>query len=317
MKELIMLFSALLLLAIFRIVNGYLLFAIAIAVVAVSYYQYTKCAYYLITKNSPLQLYFDKGKLGEYMTYKRLKNMEREGAKFLFNLYIPKGEDETTEIDVLMLHPKGMFVFESKNYSGWIFGSEHQRNWYQTLPQGRGKSHKEVFYNPVMQNRTHIKHLKELLGDAIPMYSIITFSERCTLKKVDIQTQDVQVINRQNVRDVVMSICAQYSNTLLSEDQIQELFDKLYPHTQVDAAVKLQHVENIEKKIEPVITPTVAVEQEQPVQTESNQERKCPKCGGLLVLRRAAKGANAGNQFYGCSNYPKCRFIQSVSQNEK
>ena len=123
MKELIMLFSALLLLAIFRIVNGYLLFAIAIAVVAVSYYQYTKCAYYLITKNSPLQLYFDKGKLGEYMTYKRLKNMEREGAKFLFNLYIPKGEDETTEIDVLMLHPKGMFVFESKNYSGWILAA--------------------------------------------------------------------------------------------------------------------------------------------------------------------------------------------------
>ena len=290
----------------------YLLFAIVIVVAVVKYYKYTKCTYYLITKNSPLQLYFDKGKLGEYMTYKRLQSAEQTGAKFLFNLYIPKGEDETTEIDVLMIHPKGMFVFESKNYSGWIFGSEHQRNWYQTLPQGKGKSHKEVFYNPIMQNRTHIKHLKALLGDEIPMHSIITFSERCTLKKVDVQSRDIQVINRNNVQGTVAAICAQFQSALLSESQIQELFNKLYPYTQVDADMKLQHIENIEKKIEPV----TSVEQEQPVQTESNLERKCPRCGGTLVLRTATKGANAGNQFYGCSNYPKCRFIQSMSQND-
>ena len=291
----------------------YLLFAIVIIVAAVKYYEYTKCTYYLITKNSPMQLYFDKGKLGEYMIYKRLKSAEQSGARFLFNLYIPKGEGETTEIDVLMLHPKGLFVFESKNYSGWIFGSEHQRNWYQTLPQGKGKSHKEVFYNPIMQNRTHIKHLKALLGNEIPMHSIVTFSERCTLKKVDVQSRDIQVINRQDVRETVAAICTQFQHALLSESQIQELFDKLYPYTQVDAAVKLQHIENIEKNVESV----ASVVQEQPVHTESGVETKCPRCGGVLVLRTAARGANAGNRFYGCSNYPKCRFVQNVVQNEK
>ena len=293
----------------------YLLFAIVIVFATVKYYKYTKCTYYLITKNSPLQLYFDKGKLGEYMTYKRLRSEEQTGAKFLFNLYIPKGEGETTEIDVLMLHPKGVFVFESKNYSGWIFGSEHQRNWYQTLPQGKGKSHKEVFYNPIMQNRTHIKHMKALLGNEIPMHSIITFSERCTLKKVDVQSRDIQVINRSNVQGAVATICTQFQHALLSESQIQELFDKLYPYTQVDAAVKLQHVENIEKKKE---TSTIVV-QEEPAQAEmeSGLKRKCPRCGGVLMLRTAMKGANAGNHFYGCSNYPKCRFVQNVVQNEK
>lgn len=165
-----------------------LILAIIVVVAIVKYRKYKECAYYQVTGNSPLQVYFDKGKLGEYMTYKYLQRAENGGAKFLFNIYIPKGENETTEIDVLMIHSKGLFVFESKNYSGWIFGSEYQKNWYQTLPQGRGRSHKESFYNPIMQNRTHIKHLKAMVGENVPMYSIITFSERCTLKKVEVKS---------------------------------------------------------------------------------------------------------------------------------
>ncbi|MEA2091798.1 MAG: topoisomerase DNA-binding C4 zinc finger domain-containing protein, partial [Campylobacterota bacterium] len=38
----------------------------------------------------------------------------------------------------------------------------------------------------------------------------------------------------------------------------------------------------------------------------------CPKCGSELILRVARKGANAGNEFYGCSNYPKCRYTTQV-----
>ena len=40
---------------------------------------------------------------------------------------------------------------------------------------------------------------------------------------------------------------------------------------------------------------------------------KCPKCGKQLVLRTARRGANAGRQFYGCSNFPKCRFIMNIA----
>ena len=112
--------------------------------------EYKSGAYYQVTKYSYLSVRNNTGRYGEYLTYKYLKHMEDNGARFLFNVYIPRGNGETTEIDVLMICSKGIFVFESKNYNGWIFGSESQKYWYQTFPAGRGRSHKEHFYNPIM-----------------------------------------------------------------------------------------------------------------------------------------------------------------------
>lgn len=45
---------------------------------------------------------------------------------------------------------------------------------------------------------------------------------------------------------------------------------------------------------------------------EDKRDLICPKCGGTLVLRTAKKGANAGSQFYGCSNFPNCKFIKDL-----
>lgn len=224
------------------------LLGIVIVWATIAYRNYIKSSYYLVTKTSPVQLYFDKGKLGEYLTYKYLRSAEKNGAKFLFNIYIPKSEEETTEIDVLMIHAKGLFVFESKNYSGWIFGNENQKNWYQTLPQGKGKSRKESFYNPIMQNRTHIKHLTALLEEDIPTHSIITFSERCTLKKIDIKNENIRVINRDKVYDTVAAICAKTEDAVLSSEQITEIYSKLFPYTQVSDVTKRQHIQNIKSK---------------------------------------------------------------------
>lgn len=289
---------------------------------------YKKSAYYQITKTPFLSVFRDKGKYGEYQTYKKLKTFEKSGAKFLFNLYIPKGEGETTEIDVLMLSTKGLFVFESKNYSGWIFGDEERKNWYQTLPQGRGRSHKESFYNPIMQNRTHIKHLKTLLGEETPMYSIITFSERCTLKSVQVKSQDIHVINRYDVARVVSRICNQIPDEYLSENQVEALYNKLYSCTQVDEKTRAQHIADIESKLAPesespaaeTVKPESAeaktMEPIEVPESEQPQFRICPRCGSQLVLRQAKRGANAGNQFYGCSSYPKCRYIRNLTGNQ-
>jgi len=38
----------------------------------------------------------------------------------------------------------------------------------------------------------------------------------------------------------------------------------------------------------------------------------CPQCGSLMIKRRAAKGSNAGNEFWGCSGFPKCRGIVNI-----
>ena len=41
-------------------------------------------------------------------------------------------------------------------------------------------------------------------------------------------------------------------------------------------------------------------------------ENPCPKCGAAMVKREAKKGANAGNSFWGCSTFPKCRGVKAV-----
>jgi hypothetical protein len=207
--------------------------------------EYKKGTYYQITKLPYSSVENNLGRYGEYLTYKYLKSFEVNGAKFLFNIYIPKENGETSEIDVLMISPKGIFVFESKNYSGWIFGSETQKNWCQTLPKGRNGCHKEYFYNPIIQNRSHIKHLKAFLGEQIPMRSIIVFSDRCTLKNIQLHSNDINVINRYMVTSVVSHIYSENQNNLLTEKDIDEIYCKLYPYTQVNELTKIQHIKNI------------------------------------------------------------------------
>ena len=298
---------------------------IGVAIYLISNKQYKETSYYKITNTPLLALRSDVGKYGEYLIYKKLRNYETKlGAKFLFNVYIPKENGETTEIDVLMICSKGIFVFESKNYSGWIFGNESQCNWTQVLPKGRGRSNKEKFFNPIMQNRGHIKHLKSLVGEDIPMRSIIAFSERCTLKEITVTSADVSVINRYSVAQVVTTLFNQYPNVLDTE-KIDALYNLLYPFSQVDELAKQQHIQNIKSNITPKPVVTVApviqenisenAEETEPTITPSEETPvlKCPKCNGELVLRTAKRGENKGNSFYGCSNYPKCKYIQEYT----
>ena len=302
------------------------LIVVLVAVYLISNKQYKETSYYKITSTPLLALRNDVGKYGEYLIYKKLRNYETKlGAKFLFNVYIPKENGETTEIDVLMICSKGIFVFESKNYSGWIFGNESQRNWTQVLPKGRGRSNKEKFFNPIMQNRGHIKHLKSLVGEDIPMRSIIAFSERCTLKEITVTSTDVSVINRYSVAQVVTTLFNQYPNALDTE-KVDSIYNLLYPFSQVDDLAKQQHIQSIKNNITPqsvvTVSPatpesifeTVAKETETAMTPRvETPTLKCPKCNGELVLRTAKRGENKGNSFYGCSNYPKCKYIQEYT----
>ena len=221
-----------------------------ISIFAYRHKQYEDSAYYQITKNPYASVRCDKGKYGEYLIYKSLRGFESKGVKILFNIYLPKDNYETTEIDALLICSKGLFVFESKNYSGWIFGNEDHKNWTQTLPIGRGRSHKERFYNPITQNKLHIKHLKNLIGEYVPMRSIIVFSDRCTLKNITIKSSDVNVIKNYSVAFTVSQICNQIQGDLLTEEKINEIYNKLYPYTQVDLKIKEQHAEKIRNKRE-------------------------------------------------------------------
>ncbi|MEO8401045.1 MAG: nuclease-related domain-containing protein [Gammaproteobacteria bacterium] len=211
--------------------------------------QYKKGTYYRITRNSYSSVKYDKGKYAEYLTYECLRHLENNGSKFLFNALITKRNGETTEIDVLMICSKGLFVFECKNYSGWIFGNETQKNWTQTLPQGRGRCHKEHFYNPIMQNASHIKHLKNLIGKNVPTRSVIVFSNRCVLKDVRIKSDDIRVINHHSAASVVTQMCNETKAEIYTETEINDIYNKLYPYTQFDYKAKEQHIESTRKRL--------------------------------------------------------------------
>ena len=228
-----------------------ILLSIVVFVIGVLGYknkQYKKTAYYRITKNLFSDVKGDAGRYGEYLIYKRLRHFEDEGGKFLFNIYVPKTYYETTEIDLLLICSKGLFVFESKNFSGWIFGNEAQKDWTQTLPKGWGESHKERFYNPIMQNAAHIKHLEPFVGKNTPMWSVIVFSDECTLKNVTVRSSNVSVINCHDVASVVSKICERTHGNLLTEIEINGIYNRLHPYTQVSDEEKEQHTKSIQKR---------------------------------------------------------------------
>lgn len=213
--------------------------------------QYEQSEYFEQTGTPYKTVNNDKGLLGEYCIYKYLRPLEGE-RKFLFNCYLPKDDNETTELDVILIHESGIYVFESKNYSGWIFGTETDRYWTQTLPAGKGKSHKSRFFNPIMQNKLHLKWLENYLGeDESLLMSYIVFSDRCTLKDINLTSGNHRVINRYDILPELRRRSGELGKRL-SVERIEEIYNKLLPMTKVDEAKKAEHIENIKKKHPPV-----------------------------------------------------------------
>lgn len=219
--------------------------------------------------------YENTGQIGEFVTEFALTNHNLSGEFIVLkNIYIPAGK-KTSEIDLLMIHERGIFVFESKNYSGWIFGNSDQLYWTQVLSGGE----KNKFYNPIRQNLTHIKALAEFWEKPISEFtSYIVFSERCTLKKVPEDTKNVIIVRRPNMlrklRTQLQIFPVKYTH-----DELQSMSDSLKPFTDKALCEKQQHIEDI--------------------------KTKCPFCGSDLVLRKGKYG-----QFWGCSTYPKCKFTR-------
>ena len=257
--------------------------------------EYEETSYYKVTHNDYDKVWRDKGIEGEYLIYKELMTYEADGAKLIFNCYIPKQNGQTTEIDMIMIHRSGIYVIESKNYSGWIFGNERDEKWTQSL---LGKGHtakKEHFFNPVLQNKIHIRHLCRLLnGYEQKIYSIIVFSDRCELKSITLNSSQIKVLRKYELKS---SISEYMMKDLLSEEEIIKVYDLLLPYTQLSEELKQEHTKNVENSIEV---------------REAKKGKICPRGGAALVLRTVKKGDRAGNKFFGCSEYPKCRYTENI-----
>ena len=220
-----------------------------------------------------------------------------------------------------MLHETGIYVFESKNYSGWIFGSADGKYWTQSLNAG-GRAEKHKFYNPVFQNNNHIKWLKTFLADygEKPVVSYIVFSDRCRFMDIKLTSRDQFVMHRKDAAADVAAR-AKKAEAVLTAEQIDDIFNRLYPLTQVSDEKKAEHIERIEKMKNGAKIPVPAAESaaaaavcETDAESPESAQRNtiCPQCGGKLILRTAKRGERSGKSFLGCENFPKCRYIENI-----
>jgi hypothetical protein len=172
--------------------------------------------------------------------------------KLLTNVYIPKNDGTTTEIDLLMINRAGFYVFESKNFSGFIFGDEKSQNWTQSLKGGK----KIPLMNPVNQNNGHIKALRKLLGETSNIYySYVVFSQRCKLKKITVTTPNIFVVKRDMLLFDLRKDLSKRTD-VLTDDQISAFYEILQKHSLADAKTKEQHIQNIvDKKNKKAATP--------------------------------------------------------------
>ncbi len=204
------------------------------------YLKFRKSNYKIESGNSFISTVFDKGNYGEFLTFFYLENLD-DFKRLLVNVYIPK-DDGTTEIDLIMLSPMGIYVFESKNYSGWIFGNEKSQYWTQTLENKQ----KNKFFNPIWQNKGHITAFKDNLEkpeDSL-FKSYIVFSERCELRKIELDSRDVKIIKR---NDLMVKIKEDLKNSsiVLKPEEILNIYSKLKQYSNVDKSLKKEHIKNI------------------------------------------------------------------------
>lgn len=139
------------------------------------------------------------------------------------DLYIQKTNGEYTQIDVAVATKAGIIVFEVKDYSGWIFGNEHQKYWTQLLAYGKKKNR---FYNPVMQNAGHIQAIRQCLpqNPGIPIYSIIVFYGNSELINVTYNADNTFIIYPNYIGRLITDILSRPDANYGNKHEVMDLF---------------------------------------------------------------------------------------------
>ena len=218
-----------------------------------------------------------KGKYGEYKIHKFLKRSISKEDILLKDLVLSTSAD-SCQIDHLILSKKGIFVVETKNYSGTIYGNDQQNEWVQSFNFGK-QTYK--FYSPYKQNQGHIKFLKRIVDEDVLMYNIIIFFNNSidNIKSSSVYTKTGFKAYYNSLKDIY--------NT----NQVQEIYQEIVKHQNLISSK--EHISNVNEKLNEYNTKI--------------ENSICPKCGGKIVIRDGKYG-----KFYGCSNYPKCKFTKNM-----
>jgi hypothetical protein len=118
-----------------------------------------------------------KGIFGEFIVNSLLSALPKSDYQLIKDVTLPTS-DGTTQIDHIVVSKYGIFVVETKNMKGWIFGTPQQKQWTQKIFRQSFK-----FQNPLHQNYKHTKTLKALLNcEDNKLHSVIVFVGDSTFK---------------------------------------------------------------------------------------------------------------------------------------
>ena len=119
-----------------------------------------------------------KGEVGEFVVNQEVQCMLDNDKYYLLDNVTLRTRDGTTQIDHIIISIYGVFVIETKNMSGWIFGNPKQKTWTQIIYKDRYK-----FQNPLHQNYKHVKTLQSLLSlNSLQLHSVVVFVGGCNFK---------------------------------------------------------------------------------------------------------------------------------------
>lgn len=225
-----------------------------------------------------------KGLFGELLV-RLLAKFLLDGAEYrpIHNVTLPT-PDGTTQIDHILVSRYGVFVVETKNLAGWIFGDERQATWTQKIYKNSYK-----FQNPLRQNYKHVKALEASLNlSTESFHSVVVFIGGSTFKtpmppNVTYAGGYVRYIKSKK-------------HVILSQPEIESIIQTIGSgRLKPSFATTREHIRHIESR------------------RDQDAPRLCPKCGSQMVLRTVKNGTRAGNNFWGCSQFPQCRTIQNVT----
>ena len=224
------------------------------------------------------------GNVGEMQVVLKLNRLPKEYIT-LNNVMLPT-QYGTTQIDHIVVSPYGIFVIETKNFKGRIFGHESSEEWTQSLSdtKRRWKNQRYPFRNHIFQNLAHFKALKELLKDLgnFTIIPIVVFADRAEL---NITTPHHIVINLCNLNHIIN----RYTAPCIRQESISHIISRISAANITDKNIRDKHIHNVQ---------TIQLNQKIDI-----ANRRCPKCGGNLIEHKGQYG-----YFWGCSNYPRCKF---------
>jgi len=207
----------------------------------------------------------------------------------VYNDLLIRDGNYTTQVDHLIISRYGVFVLETKNFHGKVYGTGNSEFWKQYLPawgyKRYGFTQENQLRNPIWQNEGHIKSLRRLVfGNDTLIHGIVAFPSETRINV----TADQPVLNMQDVVPYIKS----YRDVILSIDQVNFYRRRLLEVISTSGSDRKEHIDNVRRNKER--------------RDAAVTNGRCPKCGGKLVLRHGRYGS-----FYGCSNYPKCNYTQN------